>query len=71
MEQLGWWTVLFNCVLFSVFHLTSPWFWGHLLVYTFIWGIVTYMTRNVWIAAISHIIFNSYSRIIMLLTFTF
>lgn len=64
MPRLGWWTVIFNCVFFSMYHLSSPWFWGHFLLYTFIWGVVTHMTRNVWIAVVSHMIFNSYAVIL-------
>lgn len=67
MKQMGWITVLLNCILFSMFHLTSPAFWLHFVIFTFVWGVVTYMTRNVWVAVISHAIFNSYSRIIILL----
>ncbi len=70
MPQIGWWTMAINCVLFSVYHLSSPWFWAHFLVYTFIWGVVTYMTRNVWIAVISHMIFNSYMVILSAMNFS-
>lgn len=60
MDRLGWWAPVINNVLFVVFHLASPFFWGHFLIFTFFWGIVTYATRNVWIAVISHVLFNTY-----------
>ncbi|MDJ0709486.1 MAG: CPBP family intramembrane metalloprotease [Woeseiaceae bacterium] len=60
MDRLGWMAPIANSLLFVVFHLSSPWFWPQFFIFTLMWGVVTYATRNVWPAVISHVIFNTY-----------
>lgn len=67
MDRFGWWAVLYNSLLFVVFHLASPFFWAHFLIFTIMWGVITYATRNVWIAVFSHVIFNTYGYLWLLL----
>lgn len=61
MAWLGWWAPILNTALFAAFHLYSVPFWHFFFLFTLAWGLVTYATRNVWIAAISHMIFNTYA----------
>ncbi len=60
MSYMGWWAPVANTLLFVIFHLASPWFWPQFFIFTLIWGLVTYATRNVWPAVIGHLIFNTY-----------
>ena len=66
MARYGWFAPIFSTVLFATFHINSPAFWPMFFVFTLGWGIVTYLTRNVWISVISHMLFNTYS---IMLTF--
>lgn len=67
MDRYGWLAVLYNSLLFVVFHLASPFFWAHFFIFTIMWGVITYYTRNMWIAVISHVIFNIYSYVWIIL----
>lgn len=61
MEFMGWGAPFLNTALFAMFHLHSPAFWHLFFIFTLGWGIVTFAVRNVWIASISHVIFNTYA----------
>lgn len=67
MDRFGLMAVVYNSLLFVVFHLASPYFWAHFLIFTVMWGVVTYYTRNMWIAVLSHVIFNSYTYVWIIL----
>lgn len=66
MDRWGWLAVVTNGLLFAAFHIHSPEFWGQFFVWTLMWGIVTYVTKNVWPAVISHMVFNGYGWIVMI-----
>lgn|GEM_PF-4728434 len=61
MEYLGWAAPVLNTALFAMFHIHSPAFWHLFFIFTLGWGVVAYAVRNVWVVAISHVIFNTYS----------
>ncbi len=61
MEWFGWAVPFINTALFAMFHIHSPAFWHLFFIFTVGWGVVAYAVRNVWIVAISHVIFNTYS----------
>ncbi|GAB4519599.1 MAG: hypothetical protein Tsb0010_03910 [Parvularculaceae bacterium] len=66
MEYLGWAAPFANTALFVAFHLHSPPFWHLFFIFTLMWGVVAYAFRNVWVAVISHVIFNTYSYVLIM-----
>ena len=68
MAWLGWWAPILNTALFAAFHLYSVPFWHFFFLFTLAWGFVTFATRNAWIAVISHMIFNTYSYGLLLVS---
>ena len=66
MDRLGWWAVIANTALFSIYHIGSPAFWPYFFVWTLMWGVVTYVLRNPWPAVLSHLVFNTYGFALMI-----
>lgn len=68
MAWMGWLAPFINTALFAGFHLYSMPFWHFFFIFTLAWGLVTYATRNVWIAVLSHVIFNTYAYAILIVS---